>query len=287
LTDNAKREARISGAADAKPFLQWVGGKRDLLSQCGDFFPKQYKNYYEPFLGGGAVFFHLKPQKAILSDSNAELIRAYEGVRDEPEMVIDILNILKSKHSEDLYMRIRLVDRELDILKDLSAAEVAARMVYLNQTGFNGLYRVNRRGEFNVPIGSSLNRLICDEDGIRTASNALRKVTIAKSDFEEAVSSAGKGDLVYMDPPYHPVSEYSDFTRYTKEKFYEEDQVRLRDLAADLADRGCKVMLSNSDCPLIRNVYRGFRVHKVKANRLLNSRAEKRGQVSELLITNF
>jgi DNA adenine methylase len=160
-------------------------------------------------------------------------------------------------------------------------------MIYLNQTCFNGVYRVNKKGQFNVPIGSSLNRLICDEHTIRSASKALKKVEIKDTDFETVLREAKKGDLVYLDPPYFPVSEYSDFTRYTKEKFYKEDQIRLKTEIDRLHRSGCKIMLSNSDCEFIRDLYSGYKVHTVQSTRNLNSKKDRRGRVLEVLITNY
>ena len=160
-------------------------------------------------------------------------------------------------------------------------------MIYLNQTGFNGLYRVNQKGQFNVPIGSSLNRLICDEHTLRNASKVLKKVKIEETDFENLLRDATKNDFVYLDPPYYPVSVYSDFSRYTKEKFYQEDQVRLKKEIDRLNKIGCKVMLSNSDCEFIRELYSDYVLHEVKSGRTLNCKKDKRGKVSELLITNY
>lgn len=271
----------------AKPFIQWVGGKRDMIEQYKNFIPKNFGTYYEPFLGGGAMFFYLKPEKAILSDNNTELIKTYEGVRDNPEEVIKVLKELKSKHSKELYEKVRNIDREISIFHKLGNAEIAARMIYLNQTCFNGLYRVNQKGQFNVPIGSSLNRLICDENTIRNASKVLQKVTIKESDFESSLSDVKKDDFVYLDPPYYPVSLYSDFTRYTKEKFYKEDQIRLKEGIDRLNKLGCKVMLSNSDCSFIKDLYSDYNLHEVYSGRTLNCKKDKRGKVSELLITNY
>lgn len=286
-TLNVKRVTNSVPDERVKPFIQWVGGKREMLPQYEKFIPKKFKNYYEPFLGGGAMFFYLQPEKAVLSDNNQELIKTYEGVRDNPEEVIKILREFKSKHSKDLYTKIRNLDREIDIYKKLSSGEIAARMIYLNQTCFNGLYRVNQKGQFNVPIGSSLNRLICDEHTIRNASNILKKITLKEADFETAVKDAGSGDFIYLDPPYYPVSVYSDFTRYTKEKFYQEDQVRLKERIDRLKAKGCKLMLSNSDCNFIKTLYKDYKIHEVQSSRSLNCKKDRRGKVSELLIMNY
>ncbi len=286
-TTNSHRVATSEPNEKAKPFIQWVGGKREMIPQYEEFIPKKFNTYYEPFLGGGAMFFYLQPEKAVLSDNNTELIKSYEGVRDNAEEVIKILKELKSKHSEELYTKVRNLDREISIFHKLNNAEIAARMIYLNQTCFNGLYRVNQKSQFNVPIGSSLNRLICDEHTLRNASKVLKKITIEETDFNTSVNNAQKGDFIYCDPPYYPVSVYSDFTRYTKEKFYKEDQVRLKNEIDRLSKIGCKVMLSNSDCEFIRDLYADYNLHKVYSNRSLNCKKDQRGKVSELLITNY
>jgi DNA adenine methylase len=286
-TTNAHRVATSEPDKKAKPFIQWVGGKREMIPQYKDFLPQKFNNYYEPFLGGGAMFFYLQPEKAILSDNNTELIKTYEGVRDNPEGVIKILKELKAKHSEELYIKIRNLDREISIFHKLNNAEIAARMIYLNQTCFNGLYRVNQKGQFNVPIGSSLNRLICDEHTIRSASKILNKISIGEDDFNAILQKAKSDDFIYLDPPYYPVSAYSDFTRYTKEKFYKEDQVRLKKEIDRLTRIGCKIMLSNSDCTFVKDLYKDYNIREVYSSRSLNCKKTQRGKVSELLITNY
>lgn len=286
-TDHAKRSSTTNENDAPKPFLQWVGGKREMIPQYRDYFPKSYKRYFEPFLGGGAMFFELRPRKSFLNDNNLELIKTYRGVRDNPDEVTRLLRLLKSKHSKELYMRIRGIDREYDLFSTFSEPEIAARMIYLNQTCFNGIYRVNKSGQFNVPIGSSLNRLICDEITIYKVSEILKETKLEAQDFQDLSKAIKKEDFVYLDPPYHPVSQYSDFTRYTKEKFYSEDQVRLRNTVKAISDRGALVMLSNSDCDFVRGLYKEFNIYKVQSGRNLNCKSDKRGKVSEVLITNY
>jgi len=286
-TANVKRLPQTKPGDPAKPFLQWVGGKREMIKQYEQFFPKTYNTFWEPFFGGGALFFALDPVKAVINDNNPELIETYRAVRDTPETVIALLQTLRGKHSKELYMAIRAIDREIDILTQLQPYEIAARMIYLNQTCFNGVYRVNKLGQFNVPIGSSLNRVICDPAVIRNASQVLQHARIECNDFEKLLQGAKKGDLVYLDPPYFPISEYSDFTRYTKEKFYKHDQERLHDIFAALDKKGCFVMLSNSNASFIRELYSNFKRNEVYSGRNLNSRKERRGKVMELLITNY
>ncbi len=287
ITDNVKRIPQTKVGDPVKPFLQWVGGKREMIKQYTDFIPSSYERYFEPMIGGGALYFYLNPKHSVIGDNNPELIRTYEAIRDNPESVIELLHILRSKHSKELYMTVRSIDRKLNILKDLKDFEVAARMIYLNQTCFNGVYRVNKSGQFNVPIGSSLNRVICDPVAIRKASQELQGATILCTDFETAIADAKRNDFVYLDPPYYPISEYSDFTRYTKEKFYKHDQERLAEKCKVLASKGCKVMLSNSDAPLIHDLYSGFNIHTVYSGRNLNSKSDRRGKVSEVLITSY
>jgi DNA adenine methylase len=263
-----------------------VGGKRELIPQYEPYLPAAYKRYFEPFLGGGAMFWHLRPVAAALSDSNPELIATYCGVRDEPARVIELLSALKARHSKEFYLQVRELDRE-QVWLEQPLADVAARMIYLNQTCFNALYRVNRQGQFNVPIGSSLDRAICEPQTIELASAALQAVTLEVADFANAVSSAGPSDFVYLDPPYVPLGGHADFDRYTKETFRFNDHVRLRDGVRELRDRGCLVMLSNSDTPLTRELYAEFFCYTVRSVRTLNSKKERRGAVAELLVTTY
>lgn len=286
-TNNAIRKSKATDSVEVKPFLQWVGGKRGMLPQYSEYFPAQINNYFEPFVGGGAVFFSVLPNKAVISDNNPELIKTYEAVRDNPEEIIKLLSELKKKHSKELYKAIRELDRKYELFKDFTKVEIAARMIYLNQTCFNGVYRVNKKGQFNVPIGSSLNRLICDKKGIINASRILKNAKILCIDFEKSLKIAEKTDFIYLDPPYEPISKYSDFTRYTKEKFYQEDQLRLKKTFDKLNKKGCKVMLSNSDCEYIRQLYNEYKIIKVYSSRTLNCKKDKRGQVSEVLIMNY
>ncbi|HVU06726.1 MAG TPA: Dam family site-specific DNA-(adenine-N6)-methyltransferase [Candidatus Paceibacterota bacterium] len=287
LTNNSQREAENHEKNRPKPFLQWVGGKRGMVAQYKNYFPKKYNRYFEPFLGGGAIFFELNPEKSFLNDNNRELLETYKAVRDFPELVIDTLKKLKERHSEKLYEHIRNLDRNYNLFSHFRNYEIAARAIYLNQTCFNGIYRVNGKGQFNVPIGSSLDKVICDAETILKASKTLKKTSLECSDFEEATKNVAKKDLVFFDPPYYPISKTSDFTRYTKERFYEEDQIRLRKTVTELHKKGAYVMLSNSDCKFIRDLYKDFNIYTVQSSRSLNSNTTKRGKVSEVLITNY
>jgi DNA adenine methylase len=265
----------------AKPFLKWAGGKSRLISSMLPYFPLKYNYYFEPFLGGGALFFSgtVKRSGAILSDLNGELINAYRVVRDSPEELIEQLDLMQSQHSEVYYYTIRS-------RKFVEPLNQAARFIYLNKTCFNGIYRENSRGEFNVPMGSYKNPLICDQKTILEASKALFGVALFHSSFMD-ISGVESGDFVYFDPPYLPINKTSNFTGYTAHGFTIEDQIKLRDLAVALANSGVYVMLSNSDTPIVRKMYEGFNLMELQAARSVNSKGEKRGKVSELLITTY
>jgi DNA adenine methylase len=270
----------------AKPFLKWVGGKRQLLDEIEKRLPGRYSGrYFEPFLGGGAVFFHLMnshrlaPEQALLADTNQRLIRAYLGVRDE---VDEVLRRLKScKNNKEDYYR----TRGIDIDSKKSNAEVAAWLIYLNKTGYNGLYRVNSKNRFNVPFGRYEKPGFYDPDTLRRCADALRDADIRLEDFEKATAKAKKGDLVYFDPPYVPLSATSSFASYTKAGFGPDEQRRLRDLARSLKRRGVHVLLSNSSAPEVFELYKdGFSITRVQATRVVNSKATHRGAVTEVLI---
>jgi len=268
----------------ASPIVKWAGGKTQLLKHYTRLFPTEFNRYFEPFLGGGAVFFHLvaiNPSlRAFLSDSNVELINCYNMVKNELPSVIRHLK--KHKNEKDHFYKVRALD-----VADLTPAERAARLIFLNKTCFNGLYRVNRKGQFNVPFGKYENPKICDEINLRAAERALCNTKITTANFEAVVSQAKKGDFVYLDPPYQPLSTTSSFTGYTRNSFGEEDQVRLANAFRKLTDKGCYAMLSNSDTPFIRELYDDFNIETVYANRAINSRADKRGRVAEVAILNY
>lgn len=263
-----------------RPFLKWAGGKSRLLPQYVPYFPKSFKAYYEPFLGGGALFFHLLPQRAVLRDVNAELINAYCSVRDDVVRLIELLQHHALNHDQSYYyeMRSRQFTNNL---------ERAARFIYLNKTCYNGLYRENSRGQFNVPIGRYKNPQICPEKLLLSASDHLRNARIEAGNFDLVLHEADAGDWVYFDPPYYPISATSNFTAYSRYAFGEAEQIRLRDTFAKLAYQGVKVMLSNSDCDFIRELYRDFSMFPIAANRVINSHADKRGKISELLIVSY
>jgi DNA adenine methylase len=259
--------------------LKWAGGKRQLLPEIARHVPSGFRShtYHEPFLGGGAVFFHLRPARAVLSDSNQRLIRAYQGLRDDCDRVIRLLRTYPYEKDFYLSMRERNIDRESD-------ARVAAWLIYLNKTGFNGLYRVNSKNQFNVPFGRYTNPTICDAGNLRACAALLRDTQLVLEDFSTVEKRAKRGDFVYFDPPYVPLSATSYFTAYTSEGFDASSQERLRDVAAELKRRGVHVLISNSDSPEVRHLYRDFEQEAVSASRQVNSKAEGRGKISELLI---
>jgi DNA adenine methylase len=248
--------------------------------------PAQWAGYHEPFVGGGALFFALAARcgglagRAVLSDMNSRLIRTYQTVRDQVEPLIGRLREHAELHTKDHYYATRA--RDIDADEDV---EVAAWMIYLNKTGFNGLYRVNKKGGFNVPMGRYKNPKVCDADNLRACSAVLKNVEIRHQGFDGVLERAGEGDFVYFDPPYVPVSATASFTAYTSDGFTLSDQERLRDIASALKERGVSVMLSNADHPRVRKLYTpGFRKHTIQVGRAINSAANRRGSVAELII---
>jgi len=254
----------------SKPILKWAGGKSQLLARLSKLIPLKYNKYIEPFVGGGALFFHLQPQDSVIADSNPELINLYECVKKNPEKVAELL--LKYKNEESFYYAIRKKKFE-----SLSPYEAAARTIYLNKTCFNGLYRVNKAGEFNVPFGKYKNPKICDYESLLAASFALRNTIIQCGDYKSVLKEhANRGDLIFLDPPYLPISKYADFKRYTKDQFYEEDHRELALEVRRLHELGCHVILTNSNHPLVHELYGDYKIEVVKTKRYINCNAENR-----------
>lgn len=276
----------MAQAARPAPFLKWAGGKAQLLPQLGPLFPPRWKTYHEPFLGGGAVYFHLaatgRSRPARLGDLNAELVQCYAAVRDHVEGVIAALRRHARAHCKSHYYRVRAEDPA-----SLRPASRAARVIYLNRTCFNGLYRVNAKGRFNVAMGSYKDPTVCNAAGLRAASRALAGAELAAGSFAGIADAARPGDFVYLDPPYVPVSPTSSFTSYAESPFGERQQRDLAGLFADLARRGCFVMLSNSDTPLVRRLYPAWNIHGVSATRRINSNGSRRGAITELVVTSY
>lgn len=268
------------------PFLKWVGGKRQLLSAITKLMPTDFNHYYEAFVGGGAVLFDIQPQKAIINDFNAELINVYQVIKNHPEELIDDLK--RHKNESEYFYQIRELDRKASF-KKLSSIKKASRIIYLNKTCYNGLYRVNSAGEFNSPFGKYINPNIVNDTTILAVSQYLNSndITILNGDFETAIKTARKGDFVYFDPPYVPVSNSANFTGYVQGGFDLAEQERLRDACIRLDEKGVHFLLSNSSTPVIHELYTMFDIHIVKATRAINSNAAKRGAIDEVLVRNY
>ncbi len=268
------------------PILKWAGGKAGLLQQLRPLLPPgvERRRYVEPFLGGGAMFFHLRPRRALLGDINPALIATYQQIRDNVESVIGYLERLAQEHNPETYYRVR---QTYNSAKNLAAAHRAALFIYLNKTCFNGLHRVNRKGHFNVPLGRYARPGISNPAGLRAASRELGRAELQCRSFENLLRTARPGDFIYLDPPYQPLSPSSNFTSYARDGFNGDDQRLLRDVFSELDRRGCKLMLSNSDVPVIRDLYQRFRIEMVAALRAINCDARNRGRISELVIRNY
>ena len=268
----------------ARPLIKWAGGKRQLLPELLPRLPRCFNRYCEPFVGGGALFFALQPQRAWLSDSNAELINLYVTVRDHCEALLEDLR--RHENTPEYFLAIRNLDRS-PAFAALTAVEKASRFIYLNRTCFNGLYRVNARGQFNVPFGRYKNPRLADADNLRRCSQLLQDAQLRCGDFSALLEVAEAGDFVYLDPPYVPLSPTSSFTSYTSGGFGEESQRRLREVCDALDERGVYFMLSNSDCPLVRELYSHYRMERVQASRAISAAASGRGAVAEALVRNY
>lgn len=258
-----------------KPIVKWVGGKTRLLDHLVARVPKTYGRYFEPFAGGAALFFHLEPERALVSDMNEDLIGMYHTLSVDVEAVIDLLSAYQRDHGETQYYG----TRTLFNANVLTPVQRAAAFIYLNKTCFNGLWRVNKKGEFNVPMGDYKNPTILDAEALRAAAKVLARAVVRVADFAGAVGRADRGDFVYFDPPYHKT-----FTSYTADSFGEGLQCDLARVARALVARGVHVMVSNNDTPLIRELYQGFRIDEVRCGRAVNADGEGRGKVTELLI---
>ena len=271
-----------------QPFTKWTGGKRQLLPVIRELMPKTYNRYFEPFVGGGALFFDLAPKDAVINDFNTELINCYQQIKDNPQELIEILKVHQEYNSKEYYLDLRSADRD-ERIDMMSEVQRAARILYMLRVDFNGLYRVNSNNQFNVPYGRYKNPKIVDENLVSAISTYLNnnQIEIKKGDFEKAVLDVQPGDFVYFDPPYIPLSETSAFTSYTHEGFSYDDQVRLRDTFKKLSDTGAYVMLSNSSSFLVEELYRDFNIHYVEATRTNGAKSSSRGKISEIIVTNY
>ncbi len=272
-----------------QPFVKWVGGKRGLLPQIIPLLPKEFNNYFEPFLGGGALFFELfskgvlKNKKVYLFDINSELINAYEVVKNNPTQLVYELELFKQKHSKEFYYEVRAWDREEDFLT-IDKVLRATRFIYLNKTCFNGLYRVNKKNQNNVPIGSYKNPNICDAKVIYSASEALQNAVIKNCSYKEVLNIASKNDLIYFDPPYYPLTQTASFTSYSEFDFLEKQQNELFEVFKSLSDKKSSVLHSNSSTEFIKDLYKDYDIKEILANRFINSKASDRGKISEVLV---
>ena len=273
----------------AKPFVKWAGGKRQIIDELKKYIPDEFNTYYEPFIGGGALLFELAPKKAVINDSNAELMNVYQVLCDDSKFkkMCRVLNNYEANHSEEFFYEIRNKDKNKNTFNRLSDYTRAARTIYLNKACFNGLYRVNSKNEFNVPFGKKSKVNTYDGNNLITVSNYLtmNDIKILNKDFEEVLKDAKKGDFVYFDPPYD--SDNNIFTSYTEEGFGKEEQRRLAKVFKELDQQGVYVMLSNHNTTFINELYKDYHIHVIEAKRNINSNGKKRGKVEEVIITNF
>lgn len=278
-------------AKSPKPFLKWVGGKSKLAGELQALMPVSYNKFYEPFLGGGALFFHVQPTEAVISDINKSLIGAYQNIKNRPEELIDCLaktqNAYYQKDEEarrEFYYQSR---SEYNSIADPFTLRKSCLLIMLNKTCYNGMYRENSRGEFNVPFGSYKQPVICDKATIIADSQLLQSADIQTVSFEAAIADAQKGDFIYFDPPYYPLSPTANFTSYFETPFLEKEQIKLKSIFDKLHKKGCYVMLSNSSTEFVNNLYADYRQEHLFVSRSINSKATGRGKIKELLILNY
>ena len=274
----------------AKPFVKWAGGKRQIIDKLLKLVPEEFNTYYEPFVGGGALLFELSPKQAVINDSNKELMNVYKTISTDKgyEETLKLLNTYEKKHNEKFFYQIRNLDKDKEKFEKLTDVERAARTIYLNKACFNGLYRVNSKGEFNVPFNKKLKINTYDGQNMTLAYVYFQtnNVKMISCDFEEAVKDAKRGDFIYFDPPYDSEND-TTFNSYTEDGFGKEEQARLARVYKELSDKGCYVMLSNHNTTLINELYKDYNIHVITAKRNINSKGNKRGNVEEVIITNY
>jgi DNA adenine methylase len=268
----------------ARPFVKWAGGKSQLLDELLSRAPRSFNRYFEPFVGGGALFFRLQPTESVLVDVNAELIATYTVIRDSIEELIEHLKL--HRYEKEYYYGLRSADRSPEF-KGWPPVQRASRFIYLNKSCFNGLYRVNAKGQFNTPFGRYKNPTICDEKNLRRCSKALQSAELRVGQFSSVENQVGEGDFVYLDPPYVPVSDTANFTGYTAAGFGPAEQQKLAEFCRRISESGAMFMLSNAFAPGVEELYRGFKVEQVLASRAINSNGQKRGKVTEIIVTNY
>lgn len=270
------------------PFVKWAGGKRQLAKTIKSLIPNDYNTYIEPLIGGGAILFELLPKKAIINDYNEELMNAYNVIKNYPNKLITLLQIHSYNNNEEYFYEIRSMDRSKDY-DSLSSIQKAARFIYLNKTCYNGLFRVNKSNQFNAPYGRYKNPNIADSENIIRCSNYfnLNDINILNGDYRETIKLAEEGDFIYLDPPYFPISKTSSFTSYTDVDFNTNDQIELKNQCDLLTKNKVKFLLSNSHHDFILDLYKDYEIIEVNANRSINSKGSKRGEVKEVLIRNY
>lgn len=270
------------------PVVKWVGGKRQLLDDIIPLLPDHFSTYVEPFVGGGALLFEIQPKKAIVNDLNHELINLYKVIKDNPNELLLLLEEHELKNSEEYFYQIRALDRN-ESYNEMSDVEKAARVIYLNKTCYNGLFRVNQSGQFNSPYGKYKNPNIVNKPVVLAMANYFQNnnITLLNGDYKMALKKLRKGAFVYFDPPYMPISSSSSFTGYTENGFNEKQQIELKEECDKLSSKGIKFLLSNSDHPFIRDLYKDYEIITVKAKRSINSNSNKRGEINEVLVRNY
>ncbi len=271
------------------PVVKWVGGKRQLLDELKKYTPIKFNTYYEPFFGGGASLFDIQPNMAVINDLNADLITTYKVIKNNVDELIEKLKAHEKNNNEEYFYQIRDLDRKTSTYDALDDITKAARLIYLNKTCYNGLFRVNSSGQFNTPYGKYKNPNIVNEVVLRAVSKYFNdnNIQMLSGDFSDAVANAKKGDFVYLDPPYDPVSNTASFTGYNEGGFNKKEQERLKLVCDELNKKGVKFLLSNSNTEFINNLYKEYDIIIVKAKRSINSNGNKRGEVEEVLIKNF
>ncbi len=269
------------------PVVKWVGGKRQLLGEITPLLPKRITSYCEPFLGGGAVLFSIQPTRAIVNDLNSDLITVYKVIRDDIEKLLEELK--RHENTPEYFYTIRDMDRDKERYQSMSEIERASRLIYLNKTCFNGLFRVNSSGEFNSPFGHYRNPNIVNEPVLRAVSKYFNAshITFCNEDFSQTLKRVRKGGFVYLDPPYDPVSDTASFTGYNKGGFGKDEQIRLKECCDELTKNGIRFMLSNSATGFIKELYKDYDITIVKAKRAINANASKRGSIEEVLVRNY
>lgn len=278
---------RLSKNKLIRPVIKWVGGKRQIIKQIAPYIPPTFSTYYEPFLGGGAVLLALQPKKAVVNDINSELMNLYVVIKDNVEDLITDLK--KHKNEADYFYQIRELDRQKDKYQNLTPIQRASRIIYLNKTCYNGLFRVNKTGEFNTPFGHYKNPNIVNGATLRAVSDYFNtaEIDFFCGDFAESLQKVKKDDFVYLDPPYDPLSDTANFTGYSRGGFGQIEHIRLKELCDRLNEKNVKFLLSNSATDFIKELYQEYRIEVVQASRLINSKADKRGEINELLIMNY